>query len=323
MTKEPVRHDELELFEGLRGRLEAIAYRLLGSAAEAEDAAQETFLRWEAADRGEIRVPEAWLTRVLTNLCLTQLKSARARREVYVGEWLPEPVLDGDPMLGPAETTEQRDSVSVAMLVLMERLSPHERAVYVLREAFAYSHGEIAGMLGITEANCQQILHRAKQHLATARARADVDRAAAREVVEEFLAAATSGRTEPLIRLLTDDAMGVGDGGGKFPVRPKPFFGAPAVAQFLRGVFRPADARRPLAGARAVVGGSPDIYAWTANGDPALVFTVGDRMVGILTLAATAEGIAAVLTQANPDKLGRAGRRWAASDHGDPLLSGW
>ncbi|RPF20432.1 RNA polymerase sigma factor SigJ [Myceligenerans xiligouense] len=323
MTREPLRQDELEFFEGARGRLEAIAYRLLGSAAEAEDAAQETFLRWEAADRDGIRVPEAWLTRVLTNLCLTQLRSARVRREVYVGQWLPEPVLEGDPMLGPAETAEQRDSVSTAMLVLMERLTPHERAVYVLREAFAFPHAEIAGMLGITEASCQQTLHRAKQHLATARARTDVDPATAREVVEEFLAAATSGRTEPLIRLLTGDVMGVGDGGGKFPVRPKPFFGAAVVAQFLRGVFRPADARRPLVGARAVVGGSPDIYAWTANGDPALVFTVGDRIVGILTLGATTEGIAAVFTQANPDKLGRAGRRWAASDHGEPLLSRW
>ncbi|MBL0886441.1 RNA polymerase sigma factor SigJ [Myceligenerans indicum] len=317
MTREPLRQDELELFEGLRGRLEAIAYRLLGSAAEAEDVAQETFLRWEAADRAQIRVPEAWLTRVLTNLCLTQLGSARARREVYVGEWLPEPVLDGDPLLGPAETAEQRDSVSTAVLVLMERLTPHERAVYVLREAFAVPHAEIAEMLGLSEAGCQQILHRARRHLATARARADVDRAAAHQVVEEFLAAATSGRTEPLVRLLTHDVMGVGDGGGKFPVRPKPFFGAEAVAQFLRGVFRPADAKR------ALVGGSPDLYAWTANGDPALVATVEGRLVGILTLGTTAEGIAAVFTHANPDKLDRAGRQWAASEHGEPLLRGW
>src|SRR5690606_6102750 len=124
MSRKPLGGDELDLFEKSRGRLEAIAYRLLGSAAEAEDVVQETFLRWEAADRTGIRVPVAWLTRVLTNLCLTQLRSARARREVYTGEWLPEPVLDGDPMLGPAETAEQRDSVSMAMLLLMERLTP-------------------------------------------------------------------------------------------------------------------------------------------------------------------------------------------------------
>ncbi|MFC8799035.1 RNA polymerase sigma factor SigJ [Promicromonospora sp. NPDC057138] len=317
MTKEPLRPDELEAFERLRPRLEAIAYRLLGSAAEAEDAAQEAFLRWADADRDQIRVPDAWLTRVLTNLCLTQLKSARARREVYVGQWLPEPVLGGDPMLGPADTAEQRESVSTAMLVLMERLTPNERAVYVLREAFAFSHAEIAEMLDLTEVGSQQILHRAKQHLATERRRADVDLAAARPVVEEFLAAATSGKIEPLVRLLTSDAMGIGDGGGKVPARARTVSGAEAVAKFLRGLFRPAEAKR------AVVGGSPDIYAWTANGRPALVAVVNDELVGVMTLEPTAEGISAVLTQVNPDKLGRAAQQWAAADHGEPLLKGW
>lgn len=312
MTKESLRPGELEAFEGFRPRLEAIAYRLLGSAAEAEDAVQEAFLRWEAADRAQIRVPEAWLTRVLTNLCLTQLKSARARREVYVGQWLPEPVLGGDPMLGPADTAEQRDSVSTAVLVLMERLTPNERAVYVLREAFAYSHAEIAELLDITEVGSQQIFHRAKQHLATVR-----DRSVARQVVEEFLAAATSGRTEPLIQLLTSDAMGVGDGGGKVPARTRPFFGAEAVAKFLRGLFKPAEAKR------AALGGSPDIYAWTANGSPALVAVVDGELIGVMTLEATGDGIAAVLSQVNRDKLARAARQWAASDHGEPLIRGW
>lgn len=314
---EPLRQDELELFEGLRGRLEAIAYRLLGSASEAEDAAQETFLRWEAADRERIRVPEAWLTRVLTNLCLTQLRSARARREVYVGEWLPEPVLGGDPMLGPADTAEQRDSVSTAMLVLMERLTPTERAVYVLREAFAFSHAEVADMLDLTEAGSQQVFHRARQHLAAERTRAAVDVAAARPVVEEFLAAATSGQLEPLVKLLTADVVGVGDGGGKVPARARSVLGAQAVAKFLRGLFRPAEAKR------AALGGSPDVYAWTANGLPALVVVVGDRVVGVMTLEATADGITAVLSQVNPDKLGRAERQWAAAEHGEPLIKGW
>jgi RNA polymerase sigma-70 factor (ECF subfamily) len=317
MTDDLLRQDELDLFEGFRPRLEAIAYRLLGSAAEAEDAVQEVFLRWEAGDREQIRVPEAWLTRVLTNLCLTQLGSARARREVYVGQWLPEPVLGGDPMLGPEDTAEQRESVSTAMLVLMERLTPNERAVYVLREAFAYAHAEIAEMLDITEVASQQILHRAKQHLATERSRTDVDQAAARQVVEEFLAAATSGRTEPLVRLLTSDVMGIGDGGGKVPARAKAFFGAEAVAKFLRGLFRPTPPKR------AALGGSPDIYAWTANGRPALVAVVDGALVGVMTLETTADGIAAVLSQVNPDKLGRAARQWAASDHGEPLVKGW
>src|SRR3954447_6676473 len=192
---------EVDLFEGSRARLEAIAYRLLGSASDAEDAVQDTFLRWQAADRERVETPEAWLTKVLTNLCLNQLTSARVRRETYVGTWLPEPVLAGDRMLGPLDTAEQRESVSMAVLTLMERLPPRERAVYVLREAFGYSHGEIAGILDITEANCQQIYRRARQHVATGQTRAEVDAAAARKIVEEFLAAATSGETQRLVEL--------------------------------------------------------------------------------------------------------------------------
>src|SRR3954471_13795027 len=132
----PLTVNDVDRFEASRPRLEAIAYRLLGSAGEAEDAVQETFLRWQAPDVERIEVPEAWWTKALTNVCLNQLTSARVRRETYVGEWLPEPVLAGDRMLGPAETVEQRESVSIAVLALMERLSPNERVVYVLREAF-------------------------------------------------------------------------------------------------------------------------------------------------------------------------------------------
>ncbi|MFD0821314.1 sigma-70 family RNA polymerase sigma factor, partial [Micromonospora zhanjiangensis] len=210
---------DVDRFEAARPRLEAIAYRLLGSAGEAEDAVQETFLRWQAADVGRIEVPDAWLTKVLTNLCLNQLTSARARRETYVGQWLPEPLLAGDRMLGPAETAEQRESVSYAVLTLMERLSPTERAVYVLRAAFDYPHREIAEILDITEATSQQVFHRAKKHVADGRARTEVDGVAARRIVEEFLAAAASGRVEPLVRLLTGDVTAIGDGGGKVPAR--------------------------------------------------------------------------------------------------------
>ncbi|CAM5318116.1 RNA polymerase sigma factor SigJ [Streptomyces griseomycini] len=306
--------DDVDRFMASRPRLEAIAYRLLGSASEAEDAVQETFLRWQAADVAHIEVPEAWLTKVLTNLCLNQLTSARARRETYVGQWLPEPLLAGDPMLGPADTAEQRESVSYAVLVLLERLSPDERAVYVLREAFGHPHREIAGILGITEAASQQILHRARKHVAEGRARTEIDGAAARRVVDEFLAAATSGRTEPLVRLLTQDAFAIGDGGGKVPARAKPFEGALAVATFLRGLFTPGKAKR------ALVGGSAGIYTTTANGGPAVVAVVDGRIVGVMCLEVTAEGIAAFRNQVNPDKLERATRRWAAADHGEPLF---
>jgi RNA polymerase sigma-70 factor (TIGR02957 family) len=305
---------DVDRFELSRPRLAAIAYRLLGSAEEAEDAVQETFLRWQAADVERVEVPEAWLTKVLTNLCLNQLTSARARRETYVGQWLPEPLLAGDPMLGPAETAEQRESVSYAVLTLMERLSPNERAVYVLREAFDYPHREIAEILDITEAASQQIFHRAKKHVAYGKARTEVDETAARRIVEEFLAAATSGRTDELVRLLTKDAVSVGDGGGKVPARTKAFEGAVAVARFVWGLFKPAEAKR------AVVGGTPEIYASTANGEPAVVVVVEGRVVAVMCLEATAEGITACRTQANPDKLERATEQWATADHGKPLL---
>ncbi|OEJ32693.1 RNA polymerase sigma factor SigJ [Streptomyces subrutilus] len=305
---------DVDRFESARPRLEAIAYRLLGSASEAEDAVQETFLRWQAADVARIGVPEAWLTKVLTNWCLNALTSARARRETYVGRWLPEPLLAGDPMLGPADTAEQRESVSYAVLVLLERLSPGERAVYVLREAFEYPHREIAEILEITEAASQQIYHRAKKHIADGKARTEIDEAAARRIVEEFLAAATSGRTEPLVRLLTQDAVSVGDGGGKVPARAKAFEGARAVATFLRGLFKPSAAKR------AHVGGAPDIYATTANGGPAILAVVDGRVVGITCLEVTAEGIAAIRSQVNPDKLVRATERWAATSGGQAPL---
>jgi RNA polymerase sigma-70 factor (ECF subfamily) len=305
--------DDVARFERSRARLEAIAYRLLGSAEEAQDAVQETFLRWHAADVRRIEVPEAWLTKVLTNLCLNQLTSARARRETYVGQWLPEPLLGGDPMLGPLDTAEQREAVSYAVLTLIERLSPDERAVYVLREAFDYPHREIGAILDISEAASQQILHRAKGHLDHHPPRADVDPAAAQRIVEEFVAAAGSGRTDELVRLLTNDVTAIGDGGGKVPARTTAWSGAVAVARFIRDLFTPAPAKR------AIVGGAPALYAWTANGEPAVVAVVDGRVVAIMCLEVTVDGITACRTQANPDKLERATAQWAAAEHGDPL----
>lgn len=306
---------DVDRFEAARPRLEAIAYRLLGSASEAEDAVQDTFLRWQAADTGRIEVPEAWLTKVLTNLCLNQLTSARARRETYVGQWLPEPLLAGDAMLGPADTAEQRESVSYAVLTLMERLAPRERAVYVLREAFGYPHREIAEILDLTESAVQQVHHRAKKHIADGRTRTEVDEAAARRVIEEFLLAAAGGRTEPLVKLLTSDAFSVGDGGGKVPARTKPFEGAKAVATFMRGLLKPGKAKT------AVTGGSVGLYVTSANGSTAVVAAVGERVIGVMCLEVTPEGIRSFRNQANPDKLERATRQWAAMEHGKPLLT--
>lgn len=312
----PLSPGDVQRFEAARPRLQAIAYRLLGSASEAEDVAQETFLRWQAADVSQVTTPEAWLTKVLTNICLNQLASAHTRRETAMGQWLPEPLLAGDPMLGPADTAEQRESVSYAVLVLLERLTPNERAVYVLREAFDYPHREIAELLDLSEAACQQLHHRAKQHVAQGRTRREVDAAAARRVVEEFLAAAASGRTEPLLRLLTSDAVAVGDGGGKVPARSSVIGGALAVAKFLRALFKPTEAKRNL------IGGTTSFYAAEANGGPALVVVVGDEVIGVVCMEITDEGVAGFRSQVNPDKLHRATARWAASgEQGEPLLT--
>jgi len=298
---------EVEVFERSRPRLEAIAYRMLGSAGDAEDAVQDTYLRWQAADREYVEIPEAWLTKALTNICLNQLTSARARRETYIGQWLPEPVLAGDRMLGPAETIEQRESVSIAMLTLMERLAPAERAVYVLREAFGYPHAEIAAILEISDANCQQIHHRARQHLAAGRARAGADASAARRIVEEFLAATLSGDVESLVRLLTDDAVSVADGGGHVPARTTPMVGALAIARFLRTALRPDLVER------YVGGGTLTAHVTEINGEPAVLTLVGDRVVGVISPELTGDRITALRVQASPDKLDRLTRRWAAT----------
>ncbi|OIV35633.1 RNA polymerase subunit sigma-70 [Mangrovactinospora gilvigrisea] len=300
---------EVEVFEASRGRLEAIAYRLLGSAGDAEDVVQEAFLRWHAADRARIEVPEAWLTKVLTNLCLTLLGSARVRREAYVGEWLPEPVLDGDRMLGPADTAEQRESVSLAMLMLLERLTPKERVVYVLREAFGYPHREIAEMIGIGEANCQQVYRRARLHVADGHAArgAAVDEAAARRIAEEFLAAALSGETEPLVALLAADAVGVADGGGRMPARRSPIVGAGDIARYLYRLFLPSAAKR------ALVGEAPALFGAIVNGGPAVVAEAGGRVVGVMALEVGPGGVEALQIQVNPEKLGRFARAWQAS----------
>ncbi|MDG4830270.1 sigma-70 family RNA polymerase sigma factor [Solwaraspora sp. WMMD1047] len=308
----------VERFEANRDRLASLAYRLLGSAADAEDAVQDTFLRWHAADRDRIEVPEAWLTKVVTNVSLDRLRSAQARRERAAGEWLPEPLLDGDPMLGPADTAVQRESVTLAMLLLMERLSPVERAVYVLREAFAYRHTEIAEILDITESASQQHAHRARQRIAAGRAGGRIDQAAARRVVEAFVAAASSGDVDRLVALLTDDATGISDGAGFGPARKLLRHADPRrLAIALRAAFLPTPAKRKL------VGGSPSMYAEVVNGSPALIAALGDRVVGVVVLAVRDDRIAAVCGIADPGRLGRLTRWWRRREPAAPVITSW
>jgi RNA polymerase sigma-70 factor (ECF subfamily) len=303
-------------FEAGRDRLASLAYRLLGSAADAEDAVQDAFLHWQAADRQRIAVPEAWLTKVVTNLCLDRLRSARARRERTAGAWLPEPLLDGDPMLGPADTFEQRESVSLAVLTLMERLSPLERAVYLLREAFSYSHAEIADILDITESASQQHLHRARRRITATRRHGDVDPASARRVVEEFLSAATSGRVERLVVLLTDDATAISDGAGLTETLLR--FDTPQrIAAVARAGFRPTAAKRRFAG------GTPAMHYALVNGAPAVLVVVGDQVVGAVTFDIVHDRIATVRGIADPTRLARLAAAWRQQEPDTPLIARW
>ncbi|WP_422070644.1 sigma-70 family RNA polymerase sigma factor [Streptomyces hoynatensis] len=307
-------------FEAGRDRLAALAYRLLGSAADAEDAVQDAFLRWQAADRRLIEAPEAWLTKVVTHLCLDRLRSARARHERAAGAWLPEPLLQGDPMLGPADTAEQRESVSLAVLILLERLSPVERAAFVLREAFAYRHAEIAALLGITESASQQHVHRARRRVAAARRGGEADPAAARRIVAEFLAAAASGRTERLVALLTDDATALSDGAGLARSLLR-YESSARVAALVRAGFKPTAAKRRF------LGGDPAFHFALLNGSPGALAVLGDRVVGAVAfeidLGIEGGRIAAVQGFAAPARLGRLTAAWRRQGPSAPALAHW
>ncbi|WP_165854397.1 sigma-70 family RNA polymerase sigma factor [Streptomyces sp. V2] len=305
-------------FEASRGRLASLAYRLLGSATDAEDAVQDAFLHWQAADRQRIKVPEAWLTKVVTNLCLDRLRSAQARRERIAGAWLPEPLLDGDPMLGPADTFEQRESVSLALLTLMERLSPVERAVYVLREAFAYGHAEVAEILDITESASQQHLHRARRRITAVRSGGtETDPASARRIVEEFLAAATSGRTERLVALLTDDATAVSDGAGGLATTLLRYDTPQRIAAVVRAGLKPTEAKRRM------VGGTPAVHYALVNGAPAILFVLGDQVVGSTMFDIVHGKIATMHGIAAPHRLARLAEAWRQHEPEAPLIAQW
>ncbi|MFE2428701.1 RNA polymerase sigma-70 factor [Streptomyces sp. NPDC059373] len=281
--------DDAAEFEEHRPRMFGLAYRMLGSASEAEDAVQDAYLRWNGADRSAIARPAAWLTKVTANLCLNRLTSARARRETYVGPWLPEPVLTGEP--GPLEAAEQRESVSMALLTLMERLAPAERAVFVLREAFGHSHRDIAGILGIGEANSRQLHRRAHQRMAEDRRRFEPTEEHRREMVERFLDAARGGDLAGLESLLAEDVIAWSDGGGKVTSARRPVLGRAKVARFMAGLFRGAD---------------PDTVVAVAevNAAPALLALLAGHVIGVLVPEIDSGGIAAIRTVTNPDKLG-------------------
>ncbi|MBB4932900.1 RNA polymerase sigma-70 factor (ECF subfamily) [Lipingzhangella halophila] len=279
----------LERFEANRSRLFSLAYRLLGEASEAEDVLQDAYLRW--SNSHEVHVAEAWLTRVVTNLCLNRLGSARARRERYVGTWLPEPVLTEGDRLGPLESVEQRESVSLGMLLLLERLTPPERAAFVLREAFGYGHREIAEILDVEEPHARQVYRRAREHVGTQRRRFDAEPEHSRRIVERFLAAATDGDVAELEALLAEDVVAWSDGGGRAPAIAGPLTGRVQVTRVQIALHSHPRARR----ARFTV-------RWV-NGAPALL-GAENGVLALVVVPEVVEGrIVAIRTLTNPDKL--------------------
>ncbi|MEV0181102.1 sigma factor-like helix-turn-helix DNA-binding protein [Streptomyces sp. NPDC050625] len=257
-------------------------------------------MRFDGADRAHIEHPSAWLARTVTNLCLNRLTSARARREQYVGDWLPEPVITSDGTLGPLESAEQRDAVSMAMLVLLERLTPTERAVYVLREAFGYGHREIAGLLDLGEANCRQLYRRAVQRVAAPQGRFDPAPEQQEKLVASFITASRDGDLAGLEKLLAAEVTWWSDGGGKVSAARRPIEGRDKVLRFLAG-----GAVRFMAG-----------FSYTAaevNGASALVVRDGDALVGVVCFEVRDGLIAHARAVVNPDKLDFVRRQLARS----------
>ena len=288
----PGRDSDSEAFLEARGLLFAVAYRMLGSVAEAEDVVQDAWLAWSRADRAQVREPAAYLVRTATNLALTRLTSARARRELYVGPWLPEPLLTepdvADDVVAGAELTE---SVSMALLVVLETLSPLERAVFVLREAFGYSHAEVAGILGHSEASVRQLAHRAREHVEARRPRYDADDEQRREVVERFRAACESGELADVLAVLSPGVTAWTDGGGKVTAALRPLLGADHVARWMLGVL-----------AKPVVRGVR-LEPADVNGEPGLVAVLGGQRIGAMSLDVEGDAVTAVRFQLNPEKL--------------------
>ncbi|WP_040338496.1 RNA polymerase sigma-70 factor [Candidatus Blastococcus massiliensis] len=291
--------DVLDVFGRHRRLLFSVAYQMLGSVADAEDAVQDAWLRWSAAERSDVADPRAYLVQVITRLALDRLDSARARRESYVGPWLPEPLLTGRQTVAagpaPAEPTdvaELGEQLSLALLVVLETLSPAERAVFVLREVFGLPTAEVAAALGRTEAAVRQTAHRARDHVQARRPRFDTDRRAQQEVTERFVAACAGGDLDALLACLAPGAVLVSDGGGKARAALRPIVGADKVARFAVGVAAQGLALPDVRIEVAEVNGSPGVAVWV-GGEPFLA----------LSLVIAGGAVEQVLMVRNPDKL--------------------
>jgi RNA polymerase sigma-70 factor, ECF subfamily len=286
----------------------SIAYRMTGSISDAEDIVQEAFLRLTRAlrDGTSIDSPKAFLATVTTRLAISHLRSARVRRESYVGAWLPEPLL-ADPDPGPAERAEMSDSLSMAFLVLLESLTPTERAVFLLHEVFGYDYKEIAGITGKSETNCRQILVRARHHVDDGKPRFDASREQRDQVAHRFFEAAAGGDLSGLLELLAPDVVMVGDGGGKAWAMAEPISGAERVARLLFGLYR----RAPKMGVR--------VEPAYVNGQPgAVTYDTQDRVVNVFALDIADGRVQTIRSILNPDKLHHLGPVSDAALRGGP-----
>ncbi|GAA4908251.1 RNA polymerase sigma-70 factor (ECF subfamily) [Nonomuraea thailandensis] len=278
-------------FERYRPHLTEVAYRMLGTLTDAEDAVQEAYLRLTRARRSEPRDVRAWLTTVVARICLDELGSARARRESYVGQWLPEPLVGASPAPGPEDRVTLDESVSMAVLVLLESLSPAERTAFVLRDVFGLSYPEVARTVGRSEAACRQLVARARGHVRARAPRFTPDQGQHADAVEAFAQACFHGGVEDLVRVLDPKVVLRSDGGGLVPgVARRPVTGALNVARLLLGVT-----------ARRAVTPRPS----TVNGSPGLVFEAGGAVVGVMGFTVAGTLITELDLVVNPDKLRR------------------
>jgi len=279
------------VFTSTRPLLFSIAYRMLGSVADAEDLVQDAYLRWQEANEDEIRSPRAYLTTIVTRLAINQLRSARVQRETYVGTWLPEPLVT-EHVPDVSEHVELAESLSMAFLLLLERLSPTERAVLLLHDVFDFDYSEISRIVDKTEANCRQLLTRAKKHIGSSQARFDVDPAQAERLMQRFTEAASVGNVDGLVGMLADDITLWADGGGKARgAAVKPIHGSAKVARFIVGVIdRFVPEERTMQ--RAEI-----------NGQPGFIVYVGGKPLAALILDIVDDRIRSIYAIGNPDKL--------------------
>jgi RNA polymerase sigma-70 factor (ECF subfamily) len=293
--------DAVRVFDGQRSLLVSVAYRILGSVSDAEDAVQETYLRWSKVDPAQVSNPRAFLVRVTTRLAIDRLRRAKTRRETYVGPWLPEPILTGRDV---AEDVALAESVSMAMLVVLETLSPLERAVFVLREAFGLRYAEIADILGRKEEAVRQLGRRARDHVREHRSRFDTDESEQRRVTERFLEATSTGDLEALVAVLSPEVTLVADGGGRALAPRRPIRGADKVARFLLAVATEERIARFLRS----VGSEPivaDLRVRVApvNGGPGILVVSGDKPISALVLDVSEGVVRTIHLVANPEKL--------------------